>query len=323
MKGLDISSYQAGISFSAIKKDWDFVILRGGYTGWGASRSKNKDSSFETFYKQAKAEGLPVGCYYYSCANDAAGGEAEARYLYDNCLKGKQFEYPIYIDVEEVRWQLGNKKGVTDAIIAFCEYLENLGYFVGVYASYDWFYNHIETGRLSPYTKWVADWRGTQPNFTFNGFGLWQYSAKGSCGGYTVDCNKSFVDFPYIMKNFGFNGYHKTGAQPEKPAEKPEEHPVKSVDDLAKEVIFGKWGNGADRKAKLTESGYDYEAVQNRVNEMLAEQKAAETKYYTVKSGDTLSGIAKKYKTTVNQLVKLNNIKNPDLIYAGQKIRVK
>lgn len=45
--------------------------------------------------------------------------------------------------------------------------------------------------------------------------------------------------------------------------------------------------------------------------------------YYVIKKGDTLSGIAKKYKTTVDQLVKWNNIKNKNLIYVGQKIRVK
>ena len=45
--------------------------------------------------------------------------------------------------------------------------------------------------------------------------------------------------------------------------------------------------------------------------------------YYTVKIGDTLSYIAYKYNTTVDKLVSLNNIKNRDLIYVGQKIRVK
>ena len=43
---------------------------------------------------------------------------------------------------------------------------------------------------------------------------------------------------------------------------------------------------------------------------------------YTVKSGDTLSGIAKKYNTTVAKLVSANNIKNANLIYAGQKIKI-
>lgn len=42
-----------------------------------------------------------------------------------------------------------------------------------------------------------------------------------------------------------------------------------SVDTIAREVIQGKWGNGADRKQKLTAAGYDYSAVQKRVNELL------------------------------------------------------
>ena len=43
----------------------------------------------------------------------------------------------------------------------------------------------------------------------------------------------------------------------------------KSVDTIAREVIQGKWGNGAERKQKLTAVGYDYSAVQKRVNELL------------------------------------------------------
>ena len=44
---------------------------------------------------------------------------------------------------------------------------------------------------------------------------------------------------------------------------------LKSVDEVAREVIAGKWGNGADRKARLTQAGYDYSAVQARVNQLL------------------------------------------------------
>ena len=44
----------------------------------------------------------------------------------------------------------------------------------------------------------------------------------------------------------------------------------KSVDTIAREVIKGKWGNGSARKSKLTKAGYDYNAVQKRVNQLLA-----------------------------------------------------
>lgn len=44
----------------------------------------------------------------------------------------------------------------------------------------------------------------------------------------------------------------------------------KSIDQIAKEVIQGKWGNGEARKIALTKAGYDYNAVQKRVNQMLS-----------------------------------------------------
>ena len=99
--------------------------------------------------------------------------------------------------------------------------------------------------------------------------------------------------------------------------------PAKSVDELAKEVLAGKWGNGDARKTVLTNAGYDYVKVQERVNELVKQSNASSIVYYTVVKGDTLSKIAKKYGTTVNQIVKWNNIANPNLIYVGQKFRVK
>lgn len=59
--------------------------------------------------------------------------------------------------------------------------------------------------------------------------------------------------------------------------------PDKSVDELANEVIAGKWGNGQERKEKLTQAGYDYDAVQSKVNEILnvskSEEKPAEEEF--------------------------------------------
>ena len=93
----------------------------------------------------------------------------------------------------------------------------------------------------------------------------------------------------------------------------------KTIDELANEVIQGLWGNGEERYERLTQAGYDYYAVQNRVNEILSGNQ----EYYTIQSGDTLSEIAERFNTTVDELVRLNNIENPDLIYAGDTIRVK
>ena len=60
----------------------------------------------------------------------------------------------------------------------------------------------------------------------------------------------------------------------------PSSPPKKTVDELALEVLAGKWGGGADRKDALTAAGYDYEAVQNAVNAIVAANAPAEPPWY-------------------------------------------
>lgn len=264
-KGVDLSQWNRGLTVANVKAaGYSFAILRAGYTGYGAGHVMRKDPDFENFYKQAKAVNMPVGAYWFSCANDTATGKAEARFIIDNCLKGKQFEYPIYIDVEDIHNQAGNKKGTTDAIIAFCKTLEAAGYFAGIYASLDWFRNKIDTKRLDAFTKWVACWTSRKPGFSFPAFNVWQNTSKAKIGTYIVDGNISYRDFPAEIKAAGLNGYTKAAKKPAKPASKK-----KTVEEIAKEVLVGKWGNGDERKQKLKAAGYNYDSVQKKVNQLL------------------------------------------------------
>ncbi|WP_299052451.1 glucosaminidase domain-containing protein [uncultured Eubacterium sp.] len=98
--------------------------------------------------------------------------------------------------------------------------------------------------------------------------------------------------------------------------------PSKSISQVAKEVIAGKYGNGSDRRTKLAAEGFDPDAVQAEVNRQLKESGTS-VQYYKVQPGDTLSEIAQHYGTSVDRLVQLNGIANKNVIYVGQKIRVK
>lgn len=240
MIGLDISSYQKGISFDDIKNnEIDFLILRAGFTGWGTGINYNKDSCFENFYKQAKQYGIYVGAYWYSCANNYEKGVAEAKYMYENCLKGKQFEFPIYIDVEDTHHQVNNKRGVTDAIIGFCETLENLGYYVGIYASdVSGFKEKMNINELTMYDKWVARY-GSKPKYV-RSYGMWQSSSRYRINGYNanLDSDVSYKNYPSIIKNGGFNGFSKNKV--ERPNEKPVINNDFKVGDTVKIIKSGK-----------------------------------------------------------------------------------
>ena len=300
--------------------------------------------------------------------------------MYDNCLKGKSFEYPIYLDVEEdaggKHYLSGaGKEGVTAGIKGFCETLENKGFYVGVYANSDWFNRLIDASIPNRFDCWLANWSSHNPASPAHG--MWQFGGEinkvrsNKVAGIIIDQDYAYKDYPNIMKSSNLNGFGGNA-----PTSQPQPVSTKSIDEIAREVIGGKWGNGDDRKNRLQNAGYNYSEVQAKVNEILNsgnqptpkksnEEIAREiingqwgngedrknrlaqagynyseiqnivnrilnggsskpsVEYYTVKSGDNLTNIAARYGTTVNQLVAWNNISNPNLIYQGQKLRVR
>lgn len=66
---------------------------------------------------------------------------------------------------------------------------------------------------------------------------------------------------------------------------------LSSVEEIAKEVIAGKWGNGIDRKVKLEAAGYNYSQVQTRVNELIKNSSSNTTTTGTIKKGDKVKVI--------------------------------
>lgn len=98
--------------------------------------------------------------------------------------------------------------------------------------------------------------------------------------------------------------------------------PAKSIEEVAGEVIQGKYGNGGERRKKLCDMGYDPDAVQREVNRQLS-QNEVQAECYVVQENDTLSEIAKRFATTYLELAAWNGIADPNMIYVGQKIRIR
>lgn len=213
-KILDISTYQPNVDYAKTAKDVDGVILRIGLTYWG-KQVLGKDNCFEKHYAGFKTVKCPVGVYYYSCADTVAMAEKEADYCLE-LMKNKQFELPVYYDVENNQRQGGlSKQALTDIVNAFCSRVEKAGYFVGFYASTSWLTNKMDTASLSKkYTLWKADYR-TDYDKTIK-CSMHQYTSKGSVAGISgnVDISHCYVDFPSIIKNAGLNGFGKVVETP-------------------------------------------------------------------------------------------------------------
>lgn len=259
--GIDISVWQNGFNFDKAKEEGvEFVILRGAY-------STSEDKCFDDFYKQCKEKGLPVGAYHYSMAKTVKEAENEAK-LMISILSGKQLEYPVYLDVEDKSQAKLGKDLLTSIIKTYCDALEQAGYYVGIYSTYAYLNSYTHIDELAKYDKWIAQW---SKNCTCKiDYGMWQFGGEtnmirsNKIAGVTCDQDYAYKDYPSIIKGAGLNGFTATEMTPQ---------PQKTVDELAKEVIAGKWGNGEERKKNLTQAGYDYNAVQSKVNELLNNNK--------------------------------------------------
>ena len=298
MKGIDVSSWQESINWAEVKGQIDFAIIRLGY---GDNIERQDDKYFLRNINGCIENNIPFGVYIYSYATNL-GGNASIQSEIDHCkrLLNQISKKPfcVYIDMEDDSTIKLGKTILTNFALEFCKQISQAGYKAGVYANQNWFQNYLNPSTIASYgySIWCAKYSDNKPNISSN-YDIWQYSSTGRING--INGN---VDMNVMINNI-------IGEQNQK-----------SIEELANEVISGKWGNGEDRKNRLTSAGYNYQEVQNRVNQILGVNNKV---YYTVKSGDTLSAIAKRYGTTVNQLVAWNNIKNPNLIYPNQKLRVK
>lgn len=239
MKGIDVSVHNGDIDWGKVKTDGiDFAILRAGY----GKLASQKDQKFEQNYKNAKAVNLPVGAYWYSYAMNENEARQEAD-VFLSVIKGKQFEMPVYFDLEEKKqFDLGKEK-VSAIMRAFLEKVESAGYFTGLYGSASSLTTHTADDIKSRYTIWLAHWVD-ETNYS-GAYGVWQHSEKGKVAGINgnVDLDICYKDFPTIIKGKGLNGYGKEKALTNPPA------PV-SDDGISVEItVDGKKYSGKLNKA--------------------------------------------------------------------------
>lgn len=290
IKGCDISNWQSNTPVG-----YSFYIMKA-TEGVGF---KDKKMQFHT--ENAKKLGGAIGFYHFARPDLGNSAENEADYF-----------------VSTVKDYIGN------AVLAL----------------------DLECGNYGRYVEWTRKWinrvkdtTGVTPLLYVPGanaknfaqvckdlnVGVWAPSSQDYYRGMTVVMTQNVVNNLDVDYFYGtveqFKKYGQSTQNVSRETVKPAVTVKKSNAEIAAEVMQGKWGNGQDRKNRLAAAGYDYNTIQNIVNKNTAAKDTRQ--YVTVRKGDTLSGLAKKYGTTVYKLKTWNNIKNANLIYIGQQLRVK
>ena len=206
MKVIDVSKHNGTIDWIKVKNDGiDGVIIRAGY----GRLISQKDKTFENFYSGASEAGLHIGTYWYSYAVTAAEAEQEARVFLES-IKGKRFDMPVYLDIEDKTQVTLGKTLCTDITNVFMRVVESAGYFAGVYSFDSFFGSNLDESIRKKYAIWVARVENVKPSNAPE-WGMHQYSWKGKINGVSgdVDLNNCIKNYPQVIKNAGLNGYSK------------------------------------------------------------------------------------------------------------------
>ena len=317
IKGLDVSDIQGIIDWDRVKAaGYQFAMIRAGY-GFGTL-----DQQFQRNAAECNRIGLPFGVYWfcYALTPEIARQEADGCI---NAISAFRLEYPVCYDIEQATLNYAAQNGVTvtrdlatEFIRSFCDRVEERGYFAMFYSNRNFLNQYFPAGLSNRYALWYAYYNS---EFDDTNCGMWQYTDQGSIPGISgnVDLDVSFVDYPAVIRSAGLN--HLDGSVPKPPAQDYITYIVQPGDTLSQ--IAARYGTTYQTLAALNQLANPnliYPGQRIRV----PEGGAPEARYYTVQPGDTLSGIAQQFGTTVSTLQRLNGITDPNLIYAGSTIRI-
>lgn len=258
------------------------------------------------------AVGFPVGCYHFARYTSVGDAQNEARFFVKIAKQFGMYNDTLMLDDAEVH----SAADYQAASLAFLQEVEALGYkHTGIYSMKSFFTGGILNSHgFGSREIWLAGYRIT--DLGIDNATAWQYTDHGIMG----------VDTSYDFSG-AFTGSVASGSVPDVkvPAPKPAVHVghpatgtyiVQPGDTLS--GIAAKYGTSYQNLAAINGIGDPNHIQVGQVIKVTGQPSGENT--YFVQAGDTLSGIAAKYGTTVANLVSRNGITNPNVIYPGQKI---
>lgn len=313
IKGIDVSHWQGNINWKQVAKDeikFAFIKATEGTT--------LKDKKFETNVLGANAAGIKTGAYHFARFGSKSEALAEARFFL-SVVKKVSLSYPLVLDLEVNETDV-SKSVLTNAAVAFLHEIESAGYFAMIYSSKSFFENCLDESQLKPFALWIARYSSKLGRDA----DIWQYSDCGKVAGISgnVDMN--------ICYRAGLRSKVVTA---EKVGIKPVLNKKTEKADKTYTVNKGDTLSSIAQKYKTTVKALQSLNNIKDVNKIFVGQKLKTSgnalkiknkkQFYTIKTGDTLSEISKRFNTSVKTLQSWNGIKNANQIYSGKKIRVK
>ena len=320
--GIDVSDWQGYIDYSKVKQSGIEIVYIKSSQG-----SNIKDPYFDINYENAKNNGLKVGFYHFLTAKNVEQAKQEAQF-FSHVISGKNPDCKLVMDYE-IFSGISNEEinNISEVFLEEVKKITNKDIIIysDLYNAQNTFNNNL----ASKYQLWLAYYGNISElnniNTNWNNWTGIQYTDRGTINGIS-----GFVDRDKYTKEILLN---ETSQIPiiNNPTNSINTekiyYTVKSGDTLWQ--IANRYGTTINEITALNNIKnpnliYPEQILQvltNSTNEG-EETRATGSINYTVKRGDTLSQIALAYGVSINHIVELNNIENPNLIYPGEKLRI-
>lgn len=275
MNGIDISAWQGDAGIDLSKIAYDFCIVK------ATEGTDYKNRYFAAHCDKVLSRKKLLGAYHY-----ANGGNPQKEADYFLAYAKKYIGKAILV----LDWEAKNNpqfgKNDLEWCLKWCNYVyQKTGIKPLIYIQK----SAMSAVKKAGYGLWVAQY----PDYVETGYQehpwnegkynclIRQYTSVGKLSGYSgsLDLNKAYISAASWNKQAGKAKTTSASTTVKK-----------SVNTLAKEVLAGKWGNGTDRKNRLTKAGYDYAKVQSAVNKLVKASQMSEDKVINAVAHEVIAG---------------------------------
>ena len=320
-RGIDVSQWQGYIDYEKVREAGIEVVYIKSSQGVDF-----KDPYFETNYENAKRNGLKIGFYHFLTATNTSDAQEEARF-FSSIIAGKEVDCKLAMDFEVFNGI--SRQEINRVSRAFLEKVEELtGKDMVIYSDLSNAQDTFDRNLADRYPLWLAFYGDYEQlrnvNTSWDNWIGVQYTDQGRINGIS-----GFVDRDNYTKEIFLD---------DKSPLPSIENPKKNKNDTRKILYIVRRGNTLSEIARRYKTSVNEIVKLNNIqnpnliyvgerlviitNTNYEEKNDTNHTLYTIRRGNTLSQIARKYNTTVENIVRLNNIKNPNLIYAGERLRI-